>query len=154
MIRKDAARTLASLALSMCVAPSFAQAPAIQTQDLNKPGFVGELTEAKRSDGVLSLKIRLKNTGATPERIAIYESRNSNAYYVQAESKKYFMLTDSEKVPLTPAWDGFGTLNPQVQPGAVYTWWAKYPAPPANVKKFNFYWPLGAPFDDVPITDK
>lgn len=131
-----------------------AQSTVIQSQDMNKGGFVAELTEARRSEGVLSLKIRLKNTGAKAERIPVYEGRNSNAFYVQAESKKYFMLTDTEKVPLTAAWDGFGSLSPQVAPGSAYTWWAKYPAPPANVKKFSFYWPLGAPFDDVPIADK
>ncbi len=136
------------------VLPAQAQVPAIQTQDLNAPGFVAELTEAKRSDGVLSLKVRLKNTGTKPERLSIYQNRNSDAFYVQAAAKKYFMLTDSEKVPLTPAWDSFGGLSAEVAPGAAYTWWAKYPAPPASVKKFSFYWSLGAPFDDVPITDK
>jgi hypothetical protein len=133
---------------------ALAQAPPIQSQDLNKAGFVAEITEAKRGEGVLSLKIRVKNTGAKAEHISIYEGRNSNAFYVQAESKKYFILTDTEKVPLTPAWDGFGSLSPLVAPGAAYTWWAKYPAPPPSVKKFSFYWPLSAPFDDVPITDK
>src|SRR5258706_3070185 len=81
--------------------PAQAQVPAIQTQDLNTPGFVAELIEAKRSDGVLSLKVRLKNTGTKAERISIYHFRNSEAFYVQAASKKHFMLTDSEKVPLT-----------------------------------------------------
>lgn len=142
------------LAFIAWAVPAQAQVPAIQTQDLNTPGFVAELTEAKRSDGVLSLKVRLKNTGTKAERISIYTGRNSDAFYVQAASKKYFMLADSEKVPLTPAWDGFGSLHVQVAPGAAYAWWAKYPAPPAGVKKFSFYWPLGAPFDDVPITDK
>jgi hypothetical protein len=140
--------------VSAAVAPVQAQAPALQSQDLNTAGFVAELTEARRSEGVLSLKIRIKNNGAKPERLNIYKDRNSADFYVQAESKKYFMLTDTEKVPLTAAWDGMGYLHPQVAPGASYTWWAKYPAPPASVKKFSFYWPLGAPFDDVPITDK
>ena len=136
-------------------APStYAQAPVIQSQDLNTAGFVAEITEARRSEGVLSLKIRLKNTGTKAERIPIYKDRNSAAFYVQAESKKYLMLTDTEKVPLTAAWDGLGSVSPQVASGASYSWWAKYPAPPASVKKISFYWPLGAPFDDVPITDK
>jgi hypothetical protein len=139
---------------SAWAAPALAQAPAIQSQEVNQAGFVAEITEARRSEGILSLKIRLKNTGAKAERIPICKDRNADAFYVQAESKKYFMLTDTEKVPLTAAWDGFGSLSPQVAPGASYTWWAKYPAPPASVKKISFYWPLGAPFDDVPITDR
>lgn len=143
-----------SLIVCALAAPASAQAPIVQSQDVNQAGFVAEITEARRSEGVLSLKIRLKNTAANAERIPIYKDRNSDAFYVQAEGKKYFMLTDTEKVPLTAAWDGFGQLSPQVAPGTSYTWWAKYPAPPASVKKLSFYWPLSAPFDDVPITDK
>ena len=127
---------------------------AIQSQDTNVAGFTADLIEAKRSDGVLSIKVRLKNTDTKPARVKIYESRNIDAFYVQAESKKYFVLRDTENEPLTVAWDGTGALEPQVAPGASFTWWAKFPAPSENVKKFSFYWPLGAPFDDVPITDK
>ena len=137
---------------------ALAQVPAIQTQDINQAGIVADLTEAKRSDGVLSVKIRLKNTGAKPEHVKIYESaptRKTDAFYVQAEGKKYLPLRDSEKVALASAPDSYdGTLGPVIAPGATFTWWAKYPAPPANLKKFSFYWPLGSPFDDVPITDK
>ena len=142
------------LGLVLSVAPALAQVAAIQSQDINAAGFVADLVEAKRSDGVLSIKVRLKNTGARPARISLYEKREIDSYYVQAESKKYFALRDTEREPLAVAWDSFGALDPEVAPGASFTWWAKYPAPPASVKKFSFYWPLGAPFDDVPITDK
>jgi hypothetical protein len=157
MLRKSPFILMFGAALAIGFAPdapvALAQA-AIQSQDLNEPGFSADLVEARRSDGVLSIKVRLKNTGARPARINIFENRNVDAYYVQAENKKYFVLRDTEKVPLSVAWNGFGSLAPEVNPGATFTWWAKYPAPPANVKKISFYWPLGAPFDDVPITDK
>jgi hypothetical protein len=128
---------------------------AIQSQDLNTPGFSADLVEASRSDGVLSVKLRLKNTGTKADQIRIYKYAKAEAFYVQAESKKYMVLTDTENAPLASPSDAYdGTLSPSIQPGASFTWWAKYPAPPADVKKFSFYWPLGAPFDDVPITDK
>ena len=145
-----------SLILGMALAsPVLAQVPAIQSQDINQPGFVADLTEAKRGDGVLSIKVRLKNTGAKAERVKIYAQTKVEAFYVQAEGKKYFVLRDTEKVPLAAPADSYdGTLAPNVAPGGSFTWWAKFPAPPANVKKLSFYWPLGTPFDDVPITDK
>jgi len=131
-------------------------ADAVQSQDINAPGFTAELIEAKRSDGVLSIKVRLKNTGAKAAEVKIYNPPSKiDAFYVQAEGKKYFVLSDTEKVALaTQSGTYDGSLAPTVEPGASYTWWAKYPAPPVEVKKFSFYWPLGAPFDDVPITDK
>jgi hypothetical protein len=143
------------LGFALGVSPALAQVAAIQSQDVNEPGFAADLIEAKRSDGVLSVKVRLKNTGTKAANVKIYEQKKIEAFYVQAEGKKYFALQDTEKVPLAAPSDSYdGRLAPSVAPGASFTWWAKYPAPPANIKKFSFYWPLGAPFDDVPITDK
>ena len=143
------------LGLALGASPALAQVAAIQSQDINQPGFVADLIEAKRSDGVLSIKVRLKNTGTKAASVQFYNYTHLKiaAYYVQAESKKYFVLRDTEKVPLATGEnnENFGTT---VAAGASFTWWAKYPAPPANIKKFSYYWPLGAPFDDVPITDK
>ena len=135
--------------------PALAQVPAIQSQDINQPGFTADLIEAKRSDGVLSIKVRLKNTGTKAANVQFYNYTTLKiaAFYVQAESKKYFVLRDTEKVPLATG-ESNENFGASVAPGASFTWWAKYPAPPANVKKFGFYWPLGPPFDDVPITDK
>jgi hypothetical protein len=138
------------LASALYASTAQAQVPAIQAQDMNVPGMSVDLVEAKRSDGVLSVKLRLKNSGAKATQVHFFGYDASiDRFYVQAEGKKYFVLRDSEKVPVA---DSAG--NTTVQPGATYTWWAKYPAPAAPVKKFNFYWPLGTPFDDVPITDK
>src|SRR5260221_6698804 len=53
--------------------------------------------------------------------------------------RSYFVLRDSEKVPLA---DSAGNTN--IAAGATYTWWAKYPAPATPMKKVNFYWPHGA----------
>lgn len=146
----------AALIMALGVSPALAQVAAIQSQDINIAGFVADLIEAKRSDGVLSIKVRLKNTGAKAAHVKIYDEYSKiDKFYVQAEGKKYFVLTDTEKVPLAAQPDFYGgRLEPTVAPGASFTWWAKYPAPPASVKKFGLSWPLGAPFDDVPITDK
>src|SRR5208283_3906195 len=70
---------LASIALfSFVVLPlapcgsAYAQTPAaqpsnvIQTQDANAEGVVAELTECRRSEGVLTIKVRFRNTSAKP----------------------------------------------------------------------------------------
>jgi len=141
----------ATLILGFGLGASFAdaQVAAIQSQDLNAPEVSADLIEAKRSDGVLSIRVRLKNTGRKEQALHFNLARYADKFYVQAENKKYFVLRDTEKVPLGDPVD-----YARVKPGTSYTFWAKYPAPPANIKKFGFYWPLGAPFDDVPIADK
>lgn len=139
-------------------APAAAQAPKppapLQVQETNAAGVVAEFVECKRKEGVLSVKIRLRNSSAQKVGLDVIKSRNFDEYYVTAESKKYLVLKDSEGVPLAPAADGFGSLSVSLTPGGAWTWWAKYPAPPAEAKKINYMTPLGPPFEDIPITDQ
>lgn len=124
----------------------------IQTQDTNVAGVVAELVECKAKEGVLSIKVRLRNTGNEKTKVQIINGRDFEKYYVTAGSKKYFVLRDSENVPLAPAADGFGGLGVQIEKGGSWMWWAKYPAPPDSETKVNYMTPLGAPFEDVPIS--
>jgi hypothetical protein len=41
-----------------------------------------------------------------------------------------------------------------VDKGGQYTWWAKFPAPPPEVKKITLMTPVTSPFEDIPITDQ
>jgi hypothetical protein len=134
--------------------PVAAQAPALQTQETNEAGVTAELTECRRSEGVLSIKVKLRNTGAAPVMITAIRDRAYDNYYVVAGGKKYFVLRDTEKVPLAPPGDNSGSLYLNLDKGGSFVWWAKYPAPPPEVKKLNYVTPLGPPFEDVPITDR
>jgi hypothetical protein len=124
----------------------------IQTQDTNVAGVVAELIECKAKEGVLSIKVRLRNSGNEKAKVQIISGRDFEKYYVTAGSKKYFVLRDSEGVPLAPAADGFGGLGVQIEKGGSWMWWAKYPAPPDSETKVNYITPFGAPFEDVPIS--
>ena len=125
----------------------------IQSQDTNTAGIIAELTECKREDGVLTIRLRLRNTTDKEVRISLINGRNYDAYYVTAENKKYFVLRDSEKNTLASQHDRVGDLAVSLAKGGTYVWWAKYPAPPADVKKISYYTPLTPPFDNVPIKD-
>jgi hypothetical protein len=136
--------------------PPRSGAATIQSQDTNVTGVVAELTECNRKDGVLSVKVRLRNTSTAQVAFTIFENRDDlPKFYVTAENKKYFILTDSEKAPLTTQMDaGYPWLKVHIAPGGSYQWWARYPAPPPSVKTLTFYTGWTPPFDDVPITDK
>jgi len=124
---------------------------ALQAQEVNgAAGMVAELTEATREDGVLTIKVRLRNTG-TEERYKSFET-NHGAYtlfYVTAENQKYFILKDSEGEPLAPVY-----LTVTLGPGETSTWWGKYPAPPSSVTEFDFIMHEVPPFENIPITDR
>ncbi len=141
--------------VGMSIPPTLAgAADALPTQDTNTAGIVAEFTEAKRKEGVLNVKLRLRNTSSQKTNIYVISSRNYDHYYVVADGKKYFILRDSEKVRLSPSADGGGNLYITIPPGGSWTWWAKYPAPPATVKTMTYFSPIAPPFDDVPITDR
>ena len=158
-------RTRLALALVVLIAaapfarPASAQTPPapatgpLESQDTNLPGVVAELIECKRKEGVLTVKVRFHNTSGGEVRLNAIGGRNFDAYYVTAQSKKYFILRDSEQTPLAPESDGFGALTVKLPASASWTWWAKYPAPPPEVKTVSYFTPLGPPFEDVPITD-
>lgn len=134
--------------------PAPAPAP-LAVQDTNHPGVVAELIECKRKDGVLTVKVRFRNGGA--EEASFYLIGSSADYdkqYVTAGSKKYFVLRDSEKTPLASQADGGGNVRVALPAGASWTWWAKYPAPPPEVTEIAYFTSAGAPFEDVPVTDK
>ena len=81
---------------------AWAQGAPLQTQDTNTAGVVAELTECKRSEGVLTVKVRLRNTTGSDESLWLIKPGESNhdAYYVVAAGKKYLVLRDSDKEPL------------------------------------------------------
>ena len=147
-----------ALCQSAYAAPPAAQAAdVIQAQDANVDGIVAELTACQRSEGVLTIKIRFRNTSDKPGSLTFTHWNASGAdnpkFYVTAGNKKYFILADSDGTVLSTNSTGNG-VNADIAPGKTFLWWAKYPAPPADVKKINFMMPVTSPFEDVPITDK
>jgi len=140
-------------------AASFA-APAsdvIQSQDMNTAGVVGEVIQCRRAEGVLSIRVRLRNNSSKEAKVYLVENSEYERIYVTAANKKYFILKDAEGTYLTPAADyncGSRGVCARLGPGDTYTWWAKFPAPPTDVKKLNLITPAGPPFEDIPITDK
>ena len=156
--RPAAVALLAAAVLVLSSAPSSAQAPpapgeVLASQDTNVAGVVGEIVECKRKEGVLTIKLRFRNTGAQAASFYMIEGGNYDAQYVTAGSKKYFVLRDSEKVPLAPQPNPGGNISVSLAPEATWTWWAKYPAPPAEVKSVSYFTSVAPPFEDISITD-
>ena len=81
-------------------APPPAAAPAasaaLKTEDTNIAGVVADVTECARKDGVLSVRVRFRNTSAEKKNLRLLDNREYEKYYLTAASKKYFILKDSE----------------------------------------------------------
>ena len=134
-----------------------ASSGAIQSQDTSTSGVTGELIQCRRSGGVLSVKIRFHNTtGAGIGFYALGPNTSYDKYYLAAANKKYFILKDTDGTYLAPGfnWDcGMSGVCEKLGPGQSITWWAKFPAPSADVTKLDLFTPVTPPFEDVPIAD-
>jgi len=149
---------IAILASSAVVVPAVAQTAAggalSEPEDVNGvAGVVAEIVQCKRDSGVLSIRMRLRNTGDASVTLRPINGGNYDQYYVTAGSKKYFVLRDSQKTPLANPISFNSEVEATIPKGGTFTWFAKYPAPPADVKKVNYYTPITIPFEDIPITD-
>ena len=109
------------------------------------------------SRGVLTVKIRYHNTtGAGISFYALPPNTGYERYYLAAANKKYFILKDTDGTYLAPGfnWDcGMSGVCEKLGPGQSITWWAKFPAPSADVTKLDLFTPATPPFEDIPITD-
>jgi len=134
-----------------------ASSGAIQSQDTSTSGVTGELIQCRRSGGVLSVKIRFHNTtGAGIGFYALGPNTSYDKYYLAAANKKYFILKDTDGTYLAPGfnWDcGMSGVCEKLGPGQSNTWWAKFPAPSADVTKLDLFTPVTPPFEGIPITD-
>ena len=114
------------------------------------------VAELKSGDGVLSVKIRFHNKTGTPVNFYVLGTNISyERFYLAAANKKYFILKDSDGTELAPGGDyscGMPGVCEKLGAGQSNTWWAKFPAPSADVTKLDLFTPVTPPFEGVPIT--
>jgi hypothetical protein len=151
-----AATPAASPAPVAQTAPAPAPAGALATYDTNVAGVAADITECKRKEGVLSVKIRFRNASTPPGVLVLFQGPATyKEYYVTAASKKYFMLQDTEGNYLTSVATGYGgQLTVNLAKDQQYVWWGKFPAPPPDVKKVTLMTRVAPPFEDIPVTDQ
>ena len=144
----------------VCLSAVLAQAPKapkpLVTAELDVPGVVAEVIESTRRGDTLTVRVRFRNTGAEPAKFLLARGAQSyhNANYILAGDTKYDILRDTAgKVLATPR-DGGGWLEAKLRPQATFAWWAKYPAPPADIKSYTLFLNVGPPIEEVPIIDQ
>src|ERR1700730_10507849 len=118
------AATRALLSLTVMAAATPANG-VIQSQDTNKAGVVADLIECKRTNGVLSVKIRLRNTSNGNVDVPLVSNANFDVWYVTGASKKYFVLTDTDKTALASGGGGASSFSSNIEKGGAFMWWAK-----------------------------
>jgi hypothetical protein len=146
------------LALFWLTAAPAAGGQVLARSDGEKAGLSVEVTELKRgSGGTVTLKFVMVNN--TKEKISLsYDygdpamgardiSSVGGAHLLDAANKKkYLVVRDSDYNCVCSVFNGY------IQVGERANLWAKFPAPPADVKVLSVMIPHFAPMDDVSIS--
>jgi hypothetical protein len=136
------------------VAQSTQAAKPLATREMDVEGIVAEVIESDRKDGVLTVRVRFRNNGDNPAKLKLVDAQGYTNTYVSSADKKYPLVRDSSGKEVATPRDGGGWLEPTIRPKATWSWWGKFPAPPADRKSYSLYLKVGPPIDDIPIVDK
>lgn len=139
----------ASTSAPEVVAVAAAAAAAIASADGEKPGTRIEVQELKRSGDSLMLKFAVINDSDAQFDISVTLGYfNAKDVYLldTANKKKYLVIVDSGNKCVCS--DNLSV----VQPKSRLNLWARFPAPPNDVKKITVVAPHFTPMDDIPIT--
>lgn len=154
-MRKAASLVLAMLAFA---APVFAAA--IGTAETNMPGISLDLISLERKGSVLTVKWAIHNRGTEKQAVKFgYMGPKARTYLVDEENgTKYFVLTDKEGKSVASqheylGYDVYGVVE-SVEAGGTRRYWAKFPAPPPEVKELTVLFDETEPFESAPITEK
>ena len=143
----------AAMAATMGLAQAQGTKP-LQVQDTNFDGITAEVTEVSRKEGVVTVKVRYRNTGSATMHVNVVNgSDDVNKFYLVSGTNKMLPLRDSQKYPIMTPGNVVGTVSADIKPGGSFLFWGKYPAPPAAVKKVTYMTPHAPPFEDLPITE-
>ena len=158
-MRRALALGVACAALLSAAAPVSAQVKPIASGSTNWPGITIDLMSVERKGSILTVKWAVKSAAAKTDTVQFQLTGAKKTTYVLDEESgtKYYALTDKEGNVLASeheyTGDGHG-ISDYLEAGATNRYWAKFPAPPAEVKSINVFFTNSEPFEGVPITDK
>jgi len=148
--------SLASLLLAVTpavVEPQQGDKP-LATRELDVEGIVADVIESDRQDGVLTVRVRFRNNGDKPAKLSLVGVQGYMHTYIVSGDTKYAVLQDENGNQVATPRDGGGWLEPTIKPKGTWSWWGKFPAPPADRNTYTLYLKVGPPIDNIPIVDK
>ena len=126
----------------------------LATRELDVEGVVADVIESNRKEGVLTVRVRFRNNGEKAAKLMLVDEQGYVHTYLVSGDTKYPLLKDERGNQVATPRDGGGWLAPTIKPKATWSWWGKFPAPPADRKTYALHLKVGPPIDDIPIIDK
>tara|TARA_B100000073_G_scaffold76806_1_gene58020 strand:- start:270 stop:884 length:615 start_codon:yes stop_codon:yes gene_type:complete len=138
------------------------QAPALAVEPYEIEGIEVSLLKVQRASGK-TLNVYWKMTNQSSEDKTLVKCSTSwyckyqlaagtfgdGIYIIDSANQKKHMVLKADKKPVVSA-----VKTPlKVSPGSSIRLWAKFPAPPADIRSVSIYLPGVAPMEDIPISE-
>jgi hypothetical protein len=150
---------LVALVLLLLPAAAGAQPSPVASGSTNWDGVSLDVTHVERKGSVLTVKWAVRNSGGERATVQFQLTGSDVTTYLVDEENgtKYFALTDKEKNVLASEHEytssSFG-INDDIKAGETKRYWAKFPAPPPEVKAITVMFTEAQPIEEAAITDK
>jgi hypothetical protein len=120
----------------------------IQSQRVPGTSLVAVLHDIDDEEGGLVVRMRFYNDGPEPVRLGVDPTRAYDAYFIEVGGERRFILRDDDgalkaKEPLARV----------LAPGAMESWWAKFPPLERGAKILEITIPPASPFEAIAAAD-
>jgi hypothetical protein len=119
----------------------------IQSHQVPGSGLVAVLHDIDVEKDALNVRFRFFNDGAEPVTLAIDPGADYEAYFVEVDGTKMFILRDEDG-----SLQSKKSIDGELEPGSMESWWAKFPPLPPDAASFDVVVPPAPRFEAVPVS--
>jgi hypothetical protein len=146
------ATTTSAMATQAAATPAAPMGSSLASQETNWPGITADITEFRRKGNTLTAKIRFINKGS--QETVVHVHFDEMSLIDTANAKKYEALKDEKGNYIAGVRAGYkDQWYDSIGPGQSMSVWAKFPAPPPEVKSVTLQMEKTPPFEDMAIQD-
>lgn len=120
----------------------------IQSQRIPDTGLMAVLHDIDDEKDGLVVRMRFYNDGPEPVRLRVDPTRAYDTYFIEVGGERRFILRDDEG-----ALEAKEPLARVLDPGAMESWWAKFPPLERGAKILEITIPPASPFEAIAATD-
>ena len=119
----------------------------IQNHTVLASGLVAVLHDVDVEKDALIVRLRFLNHGAGPVTLVIDPSADYEAYFVEVDGARRFILRDDNG-----SFQAKKPIDGELEPGSMESWWAKFPPLPPDAESFDLVVPPAPRFEAVPVS--
>jgi hypothetical protein len=120
----------------------------IQRHRIDGTSLVAVLHDVDDEEDGLLVRMRFYNDGPEPVRLAVDPTRAYDAYFIEVGGERRFILRDDDG-----ALEAKGPLVRVLAPGAMESWWAKFPPLERGAKTLDIRIPPAPHFEAIAASD-